>query len=147
MSVPEVRTSIPQSKNSSAIFGVIPNPAAAFSQFRIVRSAWYSCWRDSRYWRTIARPAFPTVSPMKSIFMKIFASPWTARTLPKDGHCGPAGYRWGPREACGAHLFEPVYTGGHPIHALGDLGTPRGKAHTRRSQSDSLTNKRWFKFS
>ena len=24
------------------------------------------------------------------------------------------------------HLFEPVYTGGHPIHALGDLGTREG---------------------
>src|SRR5438093_13048917 len=23
------------------------------------------------------------------------------------------------------HLFEPVYTGGHPIRALGDLGTQR----------------------
>src|SRR5207247_2522565 len=38
----------------------------------------------------------------------------------------PAGYCWDPREACGAHLFEPGYTGGRPIHALGDLGTREG---------------------
>ena len=68
--------------------------------------------------------------------------------LPGMGRRGPAGYSWDPREACGAHLFEPVYTGGHPIRTLGDLGTPRrGKAHTRRGQSDSQSNKRWFKFS
>ncbi len=30
------------------------------------------------------------------------------------------------RERRVAHLFEPVYTGGHPIHALGDLGTREG---------------------
>src|SRR5438270_8999394 len=118
-----------------------------------------SCWR---YWRTIARPAFPTVSPIKSIFMKLLGSHGWVEPLPAGGaraspigrsldsrraHRGPAGYSWGPREACGDHLFEPVYTGGHPIHALGDLGTPKGKAHTRRGQSDSLSNKRWFKFS
>ena len=44
-------------------------------------------------------------------------------------------------------LFEPVYTGGRPSRALGDLGTPKGEAHTPRDQSDSLSNKHWFKIS
>ena len=44
-------------------------------------------------------------------------------------------------------LFEPVYTGGRPSRALGDLRTPKGEAHTPRDQSDSLSNKHWFKIS
>jgi hypothetical protein len=50
------------------------------------------------------------VSPMKRIFIK----------------------KKNPTAGVWHHLFEPVNTGGLPIRALGDLGTPKGKAHTPR---------------
>src|ERR1700733_3122344 len=61
-------TSMPRSKSSSASEGVIPKPAAAFSQLAMTRST--ACCRRSSGRRsfTIARPGRPKMSPMKRIF-------------------------------------------------------------------------------
>src|SRR6266850_8483561 len=73
------------------------------------------------------RPAFPTVSPIKRIFMAEKKKPRNRRV---------------------AHLFEPVHTGGRPDpHFRGPRDPRRGKAHTPHRKSDSLSNKCWFKFS
>src|SRR5437899_2565870 len=100
----------------------------------------------------MARPDLPTVSPMKRIFIYLASGPpaahfgtaasWTghwpvpprlllsvgASVLPAPQRaCASGGMRKEENPTAGVwhHLFEPVYTGGHPIRALGDLGTQR----------------------
>src|ERR1017187_7539365 len=61
-------TSMPRSKSSSASEGVIPNPAAAFSQLAMTRST--ECWRTSSGKRSfvMSLPGRPKMSPMKRMF-------------------------------------------------------------------------------
>src|ERR1019366_2403216 len=61
-------TSMPRSKSSSASEGVIPNPAAAFSQLAMTTST--ECWRTSSGKRSfvISLPGRPKMSPMKRMF-------------------------------------------------------------------------------
>src|ERR1019366_5614010 len=57
--------------SSSASAGVIPNPAAAFSQLAMTRST-ACCWRSSgRRSFTIVRPGRPKMSPIKRIFKRL----------------------------------------------------------------------------
>src|SRR5438034_1401938 len=51
---------------------------------------------------------------------------WTGWTPTKDGEARSSWLQLGPARGVWADLFEPVLTGGHPIHALGDLGTLEG---------------------
>src|ERR1700694_2130890 len=65
---PVVITSIPRSKSSSASGGVMPKPAAAFSQLAMTRSG-ACCFRSSgKRSFTIVRPGRPKMSPINRIF-------------------------------------------------------------------------------
>src|SRR6202165_864553 len=61
-------TSMPRSKSSSASGGVIPKPAAAFSQLAMTRSGAYRLRSSGRRSFTIVRPGRPKMSPIKRIF-------------------------------------------------------------------------------
>ena len=123
--MPDVSTSIPQSKNS-------------------IGNLWRHAETGSRVfaiqYREIDREFF---LQMLQILMDDRAAGLADGVADKKNFHGE---KRKPRNRRVAHLFEPVYTGGRPIRALGDLGTPKGKARTPRGKSDSLTNKHWFKF-
>src|SRR3989344_3846381 len=70
---PFVRTSMPISKSSFAISGVMPAPPAAFSEFPIVKSIFSLCFIFGRRDFTASRPGLPTISPIKSIFIGLFS--------------------------------------------------------------------------
>src|SRR4051794_179922 len=59
--------STPSLRNSSASFGVIPRPPAAFSPLTTTKSKANSSRRPGSSSRSARRPARPTTSPMKRI--------------------------------------------------------------------------------
>src|SRR5579859_7547793 len=75
---------MPRSKSSSASDGVMPKPAAAFSQLAMTRSG--ACCRRSSGKRslTIVRPGRPKMSPMNRIFT-ISSQKIDVITLKTDG--------------------------------------------------------------
>src|SRR3990167_2774786 len=63
-------TLIPSESRSSAIFGVMPKPPAAFSPLAMTRFIRYSSISESRCLEMSLRPTSPMMSPMKSIRTK-----------------------------------------------------------------------------
>src|SRR3990172_11173255 len=63
-------TLIPSDSRSSAIFGVMPKPPAAFSPLAMTRLIRYSSIRESRCLEMSLRPTSPMMSPIKSIRTK-----------------------------------------------------------------------------
>ena len=66
---PPVSTSMPAANNSSAIRGVMPNPAAEFSPLAMTRSIWRVSTMSASRSATIPRPGEPTMSPINRIFI------------------------------------------------------------------------------
>jgi hypothetical protein len=67
--LPDVITSMPYPKRTSAMSPVMPNPAAEFSPLAMTKSIWCRSIRAGRPRRTISRPGLPKMSPMKRIFI------------------------------------------------------------------------------
>ena len=50
---------------------VMPNPAAEFSPLAMTKSIWCRSISAGSPLRTISRPGFPKMSPMKRIFIRL----------------------------------------------------------------------------
>src|SRR5690349_6436733 len=119
--LPSVRTSAPALKSSSAYFGVMPIPPAAFSPLTTTKSAPSSSRRLPSMVRAARRPAEPTTSPTNRIVVKT----GTVVDLSPAGHTEGAMQEEHDRPGAGGVADPPAEP--RPGHAP---APPRGEEAT-----------------